>query len=69
MTRVSDEQLELDFGGELEPAEQSLVAPSAEASASIVCFSTHLRSRRAHEERTKDARLLERITNRVQHFK
>lgn len=69
MTRASDEQLELDFKGERKPSEQTLASPGARASASIVCFTSHLRSRRTREEETKDAKLLEQITSRVQHFK
>ncbi len=69
MIRLFDEQLELDFEGELKPMEQVLTTTSAQVSASIVCFSAHLRLRRAREEEAKDAKLLERITSRVQHFK
>lgn len=69
MTRASDEQLELNFEGEQKPSEQALASPSVQVSASIVCFTSHLLSRRAREEESKDAKLLERITSRVQHFK
>lgn len=69
MTRASDEQLELDFEDKPKPSEQALASPSAQVSASIVCFTSHLRLRRAHEANVKDAKLLERITSRVQHFK
>ncbi|GAB3192395.1 hypothetical protein GCM10027292_32180 [Hydrogenophaga aquatica] len=69
MTRASDEQLELNFEGERKPSEQTLAAPSAQESASIVCFTSHLRLRRAREEEARDTKLLERITSRVRHFK
>lgn len=69
MTRASDEQLELNFEGEKKPSEQLHASSSDQVSASIVCFTSHLLSRRAREEESKDAKLLERITNRVQYFK
>lgn len=69
MTRTSDEQLELDFEGERSPSEETLSPPNARLSASIIRFPSHLRSLRTHEGATKDAKLLERITSRVQHFK
>ncbi|MBW8467877.1 MAG: hypothetical protein K0M67_06415 [Thiobacillus sp.] len=69
MTRASDEQLELDFEDKRKPREQALAPPSAQVSASIVCFTSHLRLRRAREVEVEDAKLLERITSRVQHFK
>jgi len=69
MTRTSDEQLELDFEGELKPSEHVFVVPSARSPATVVCFASHLRSRRVREEEERDAKLLERITSRVQHFK
>ena len=69
MTRASDEQLELDFEDKHRPRERALASPSAQVSASIVCFTSHLRLRRAREAEVEDAKLLERITSRVQHFK
>lgn len=69
MTRASDEQLELDFEDMNKSPEQPPASPSAQVSASIVCFTSHLRLRRAHEAEVEDAKLLERITSRVQHFK
>ncbi len=69
MTRVSDEQLELNFEDEHRTEDLALVPSTAHASATIVCFATHLRLRRAEEVAVADAKLLERITSRVQHFK
>lgn len=69
MTRASDEQLELDFEDMHKSPEQALASPPAKVSASIVCFTSHLRLRRAREAEAEDAKLLERITSRVQHFK
>jgi len=69
MTRVPDKQLELNFEGESKQTAQTLELPSVHVSASIVCFATHLRSRRIREEEAKDAKLLERIASRVRHFK
>jgi hypothetical protein len=61
--------LELNLEGEQKPSEQALESPGVQVSASIVCFSSHLLSRRAREVESKDAKLLERITSRVKHFK
>lgn len=69
MTRASDEQLELNFEGERKPSERTLTSHGAQVSASIVCFTSHLRSRRAQKEESKDAELLALITSRVRHFK
>lgn len=69
MTRAFDEQLELNFDGEQKPDQQAPSASSAKVSASVICFASHLRSRRDLDEEAEDAKLLERITSRVQHFK
>lgn len=69
MTRASDEQMELDFENDLESSELAVQASHARFSAPILCFSAHLRLRRRHEDEAKDAKVLERITSRVQHFK
>lgn len=69
MTRESEKQLELDFDGDVESSERALHVQSARASGSVVCFSAHLQLRRAHEEKAKDAKMLERITSRVRHFR
>ena len=69
MTRDSEKQLELDFDGEIESSERTIHAQIARASSSVVCFSAHLQSRRVHEEKAKDAKMLERITSRVRHFR
>lgn len=68
MTRDSEKQLELDFDGDTESSERTLHLQSARASGLVVCFSRHLQLRRAHEEKAKDAKMLERITSRVRHF-
>lgn len=70
MTRAPDEQLELDF--EVKSTQHdhpSAGMPSAQGSASVVFFAAHLHARRERKEQAKDAKLLERITNRVRHFK
>lgn len=69
MTRANNEQMELDFEGELRPIEHAIAPPVAQVSASIVCFTSQLSRRRAREEEAKDAKLLELITSRVRHFK
>ena len=69
MTRAIDKQLELNFEDERKPSACALASPDVQVSASIVCFTTHLRSRRVREEEAKDAHLLERIASRVRHFK
>ena len=69
MTRVSDEQLELNFEDEHKPDDQALASSPTPASASIVCFTTHLRLRRTQETVVEDAKLFEQITSRVRHFK
>lgn len=69
MTRDSEKQLELDFDGDTESSERTLHASTARASGAVVCFSAHLQLRRAHEEKAKDAKMLQRITSRVRHFR
>lgn len=69
MTRDSEKQLELDFDGKLESSERTFHAPSVRVPSSVVCFSAHLQLRRAHEEKAKEAKMLERITSRVRHFR
>lgn len=69
MTRAPDEQLELDFEDKQESSAPVLALPSVHVSASIICFTSHLRLRRVRETEVKDAKLLERIASRVQHFK
>ena len=69
MTRMRYEQLELDFENDCKPSDPGSTEPRTQLSASVVCFSTHLRLRNARVEDAKDARLLELITSRVKHFK
>ena len=69
MNRASDKQLELDFEVEHLPIERTDQPHSLQVSASIVCFTSHLRSRLAREKEADEVKLVERITNRVQHFK
>lgn len=69
MTRAPDEQLELDFEDKHESDGQALASPFVHVPAPIICFTSHLRLRRVREAEAEDAKLLERITSRVQHFK
>lgn len=69
MTRPSDEQLELDFESAPKLSERPLTAPEVRLPASIFYFSEHQRSRRDREEKAIEAKLLEQIASRVQHFK
>ncbi|UCU99249.1 hypothetical protein [Acidovorax radicis] len=69
MTRASNEQLEFDFESVVEPSEQELPAQSSQVPALVICFNAYLRSRRVREKEGQDAKLIERITSRVQHFK